>query len=369
MRKILLVVLAALLVSVAIYSGVGADSYFLLRIGDWAMQMRLFVALILLLITLVVMMLFWRIFRGVVLGSWPAAWRRKREKDLTRNAIENLALSNWTSARKELIRVANQTEKPVPFIMLSAQVSEAMGELEEAKEIYNQSITEFPDWSYVARKRLCQIALAEGDMEEVENLLPELKKERAGDPQLLIFEAGLAEEKRDWDGLKNLLVAAHKKSEVRSQIAPIERRFLQNRLHQRLGAPELLELNNYVSRTENVSPDTIGQLARQLAIRGQSKEAEMLARKSLDKTWDDSLISLYAELEAQSPTKQLKAAESWFVGREDSVALLDALQRISVRAGDDAKADHYAEKLKQVSSKSEEAGQLPSLVNETVQTG
>ena len=45
MLKMLLVIIAALLVSVAVYSGVGADSYFLLRIGDWAMQMRLFVAL------------------------------------------------------------------------------------------------------------------------------------------------------------------------------------------------------------------------------------------------------------------------------------------------------------------------------------
>lgn len=369
MRKTLLVVLAALLVSVAVYSGVGADSYFLLRIGDWAIQMRLFVALILLVVALIVLMLCWRIFRGVVLGSWPAAWRRKREKNLTRNAIENLALSNWVTARKELIRVANQTEKPVPFIMLSAQTSEAMGELEEAKGIYNQSIAEFPDWSYVARKRLCQIALAEGNIEEVENLLYELKKERVGDPQLLVLEAGLAEEKRDWDVLKDLLVAAQKKPELRSQIAPMQRRFLQNRLHQRLGAPELLQLNDYVSRIDNVSPGIIGQLARQLAIRGQAKEAEALARKSLDKTWDDSLISLYAELEAQSPTKQLKTAENWLVSREDSAALLDALQRISVRAGDDAKADYYAEKLKQVSSESEEAGRLPSLANETLQTG
>lgn len=349
MRKILLILIAALLVSIAIYSGVGAESYFILRIGDWAMQMTLLVAVILLLATLIILTFSWRVFRGVILGRWPQAWRKRREKNLTRNAIENLALSNWAIARKELVRVANQTEKPVPFIMLSAQASEAMGDLEEAKGIYVQSAEEFPEWSYVVKKRLCQIALVEGDLEDADSLLSELKNERSGDSQLLSLEAGLAEEQQDWDKLSALLVNARKNPELRFKIVPMERRFIQNKLHQRLGAPELLDLYDHVSKMEKVSPDIIEQLAKQLAIRGQAKEAEQLTRKSLNANWDDSLVGLYAELEAQSPKKQLKVVENWLANREESEALLNALHKISVRAGDDAKADEYVRRLDHLS--------------------
>lgn len=345
MLKMLLVIIAALLVSVAVYSGVGADSYFLLRIGDWAMQMRLFVALAILVLGFGVITMLWRLFRGIFLGKWPSDWRRRREKNLTQNAIENLALSNWTLARKELVKVANKTDKPVPFMMLSAQVSEAMGDLSEAKEIYSKTLVESPDWSYTARKRLCQIALLEGDIKAAEELFVELKKERKSDPQLFLLETRLAEETSNWGELKTLLITARKKPELYSKVASMERRFIQSRLHQRLGAPELLEVYDFVSRTDNITSDIVGQLSQQLAMRGQNKEAELLIRKALNKNWDDSLVGIYAEVEAQSPKKQLKSAEQWLAGREGSEVLLIALQKLSVRAGNDAKAEEYANRL------------------------
>lgn len=345
MRKILVVVLVAIIISVAIYSGIGAESYLLLRIGDWAMQVRLFVACLLALGLAILIWASWSIFRGIFLGAWPAAWRKSREKNLTRAAIENLALSNWAVARKELVRLANKADQPVPLVMLSAQASEAMGDFEEAKQIYAQALDEFPDWSYAIRVRICRIALVEGELDVADELLTELKNERKGDVQLQVLEIQLAEEQRDSSRLQQALIAVVKKTELRAMVAPIERRYLYSRLSERTGSPELLELFGYASMLENVPSSIVSQLAQQLAMRGHAKEAELLVRRSLNQRWDESLIAIYAELEAKSPKKQLKNAEAWLVEHSQSTELMNSLQKLALRAGDDAKADHYAAML------------------------
>lgn len=345
MRKALLFILAALLLSVALYVGIGADSYFLLRIGDWAIQVRLFIALVLLAGFVLVVWAFWSLFKGIILGAWPAAWRRRRENNLTRVAIENLALSNWSSARKDLIRLANQTDKPVPIVMLSAQASEAIGDLEEAKSVYNQVMDEFPEWSYSAHLRLCNIALIEGELSVAQELLDQLRSDRKVDPQQVFLAARLAEEKQDWPALQEILAKAQKKPQGKALVAPVERRFLQTRLLSKPGAPELLEFKSYVSGVDHVPFAVLEGLARQLSMKGHAKEAEVLVRKHLSKHWCDELMELYADLEADSPKRQLKVAEAWVSSHADSEALWEGLQKMAVRAGNEAKADEYAAKL------------------------
>lgn len=345
MRKILLILLAALLVAVGIYSGIGADNYFLLRIGDWAIQMRLFVAILLIIAVIVCIGIFWRIFRGVFLGAWPKAWRKTRQKHLTTAALENLALSNWGAARKELVRLGNQSDNAAPLILIAARSSENMGDYDEAKAVYRQALIEFPKWSYPIRMRLCDIALVEADVERAEELLQGLKAERPSDSQLLILEAKLAEEKRDWGALQNTLLASLKKQSIQAQIAPIERRYLYSRLLEKPGAGELLQFLQYVNTSAHVPANVIADLARQLAMKGHAKDAESLTKRALSRNWDDSLMRVYSELEAQSPKKQLKVAEAWLPSHADSTALLEGLQKLSVRAGDDAKADMYMAKL------------------------
>eukprot|EP00903_Cladosiphon_okamuranus_P004489 g4487.t1 len=237
-----------------------------------------------------------------------------------------------------------------------------MGDFDEAKAVYVQTMEEFPEWSYTARTRLCNIALVEGDLETVESLLEGLKRERKNDVQLKFLAARLAEERRDWKKLQQTLSGALKKPQERAAMAPVERRFLQNRLLGRPGAPELLEFKDYVLGLDNISSDIVAQLAQQLAMRGHAKEAEVLTRKSLNKHWDESLMEVYAELEAESPKKQLKNAEAWLSSHSGSAALLNGLQRLAVKAGDDTKAEDYAARVEQLKTEIESAKleQLPA---------
>lgn len=350
MRKLLVLFVFAIVIAVVAYTGIGADSYFLIRIGSWAMQMTLLVAGLLAIFTIVVLRVFWGVFRGVFLGAWPAAWRSRRQQGLIREAMEDLALSDWSAAQKVLVRLANQSQSPAPLVVLSAHTAELLGDYAEAKTVYTRAAQEFPSWTNVIDIRLCGIAIAEGRYDDADELLASIPSSKKDQPQLVLLRARLAEERSDWDELQTILLDARKKPLLRAQLAPIERRYVSSRLAEKPSSPDLLSLYEYVAASENSSANVIARLAKQLAMRGHGKEAEIVVRKTLEKRWDDSLMRIYAELEAQSPKKQLKAAEGWLASHNDSTALLEGLYRLAVRADDDDKSDLYAKKLNERAS-------------------
>lgn len=361
MRKLLVLFVFAIVIAVAAYTGIGADSYFLIRIGDWAMQMTLLVAGLLALFAIAVLRIFWGVFRGVFLGAWPAAWRSRRQQGLTREAMEDLALSDWAAAQKVLVRLANQSQSPAPLVVLSAHTAELQGDYQEATKVYKRAAQEFPSWSHVVDLRLCGIAISEGRFEEADEILSKVPSSKKDQSQLILLRARLEEERGAWSALQATLLDARKKPLLRAQLAPIERRYVSNRLAEKPSSPDLLSLYEYVNASENSSATVVAQLAQQLAMRGHGKEAEVVVRKTLENQWNDSLMAIYAELEAQSPKKQLKVAESWLASHQESDALLEGLYRLAVRADDDDKSDLYAKKLSERAGAS--SSRLPELAS------
>ena len=345
MRKLLVILLIACGVAILVYSGIGADNYFLLRIGDWAIQVRLFVALLFGFILLVVVSMFWKVFRGIVLGAWPRAWRKNREHVKTQSVLESVAKSDWSAGQKECIRLANKSNNPAALVINAAKCARNAGRYEEAKSIYESALEELPDWTNVVQKELCEIALLEGDIELAEQMHSELKKSRVSGIDVLLLEAKLAEEQRDWPRLQTVIMAVRKKSKNTSPLAATERRYLFNRIMEKPGSQELLAFTRFVSDVQSPPSAVIIETAKQLAMKGHNQEAEVLVRKSLTKQWSDDLIELYADMQAQSPKKQLKTAETWLSTHADSSALISALQKLAVRAENDIKAEKYARML------------------------
>ena len=361
MRKLVIVLLVACLLSVLVYSGVGADNYFLLRLGDWAIQMRLVVALLLGIGLLVIVSLCWKAFRGIVLGAWPKAWRKRRRYNKTTAALESVAKSDWLTGQKEFTRLANQSDDPGALVINAAKCARNAGNYEDAKGIYQAALEELPEWSNIIRHELCEIGLIEGDLESVEAHLIELKKTRFPSADILLLDAKLAEERRDWDKLQSMLLKVRKKSKKISPLAAVERRYLFSRIMEKPGTQALLEFARFLSGVRNPPEAVISETARQLAMKGQGQEAETLVRRSLTEMWSEELISVYADMEAQSPRKQLKVAEKWLDQRRDSPALIASLQKLAVRAEDDGKADQYAAMLTSLEEVEIESKQLRSL--------
>jgi len=338
-------VVIAVLLAVAIFMGFGADAYFLIRIGDWAAQVTLLVALFCVLVGALILQLCWRVFRGLFLGAWPGAWRRRKKQNLTQQVIEQLAMTNWTTARKGLIKLANQADQPAPWVMLAAEASESLGDFEQAKSVYEQALVEFPSWAKVIQSRLCHIALEEGELDTAEAHLVELLKIQKENTDIVFFRARLAEERNEWPELRSYLLTLQKKKHHHDGIGAMERRHISARLNAQPGAPELMELKDYALTSVSLPSPIIAKLVQQLAMRGLDKEAESLARKALGNNWSEELMDVYAELDGGSPKKQLRLVESWSSAHPDSPALLAGLQKLSLKAGDENRAEKYGAKL------------------------
>lgn len=345
MGKIIVMLIVAVLLAVAIYLGFGADAYLLVRVGDWAAQVTLLVALFCVVVCGVVASVSWQLFKGLFLGAWPGAWRRRQKQNLTHQILEHLAMTNWSAARKDLVKLANKAEHPAPLIMLSAEASEALGDYDQAKTVYKHALEEFPRWAKVIQARLCHIALEEGDLDAADARLVELTKLQREDTDTFFFRARLAEERQEWPELRRYLAILHKKKHHHDGIAAMERRHLWSRLKAEPGAPELTELKSYVLETNSVPSSIVGELAQQLAMRGLGKDAELMTRKVLERDWSDELMEVYSELDSDSPQKQLKIVEGWSVDHPGSVSLLTGLKTLSMKVGDDTKAEEYQAKI------------------------
>jgi HemY protein len=75
---------------------------------------------------------------------------------------------------------------------------------------------------------------------------------------------------------------------------------------------------------------------------GQLSEAESIIRKALDKNWNEELVLLYGQLEADGAA-QLRNAESWLRQRPEDAALLLTAARLCMRNELWGKARSYFE--------------------------
>jgi HemY protein len=93
---------------------------------------------------------------------------------------------------------------------------------------------------------------------------------------------------------------------------------------------------------ERVHPAVARAAARSFVALGGDREAAEIVARSLERSWDSSLVELYAECAADA-ARQLETAERWLASHNHDAALLFALGRLCERAQIWGKAQTYYE--------------------------
>lgn len=83
--------------------------------------------------------------------------------------------------------------------------------------------------------------------------------------------------------------------------------------------------------------------ARSFLSLGSDRDAADILARSLDRSWDPSLLSIYAQCRAPDATHQLEIAERWLVRHSQDATLLYALGRLCERQQLWGKAQTYLE--------------------------
>lgn len=345
MRRFLAYLAFTLALSIAVYLGIGTDAYVLIRAGETAMQMTLWVAIILASVLLLILYLLWALISGAVLGGWHRAWVRRRMDKLIASAVKSYTDQNWSKAYKQLVKLANSHEDPQPYIMMAAEAAVAAGDIERGRETYKRAGQQFPGNSFQVRLKLGHLELGVGNHAEADQISQQLVEEKKRDPDARLLQILVAEDSGDWEKLHELLVSVRKHRVLTARLPTIERRYLRACLAEHPSVPQLLKLAELVSDSVSIPAELVIDLAQQLAIKGSADRAEQFMRKRIERDWSPELVRAYADIEGRSIKAQIKAVESWLPEHVDDKAVLEALVKLSARSGDQARLEQYEKQI------------------------
>jgi HemY protein len=211
--------------------------------------------------------------------------------------------------------------------------------------------------------------LRSGQLDEAAQSLERLTRGYPRNPQVLAVRAELLAQREEWDALSALTPSLRKRKalsadgvdalEVTAWVGQVERCDDEN----------LQQCWVKLPKRARSQSDVLAAYIQRLLSAGNTDAAEKQLRLSLDRNWDDALVPLYADIDADA-ARQIDQAERWLRVHSESNSLLTTLGRLCARRqlwgkarsayesslsmeADAATFYHYAELLDQLDEKDE----------------
>lgn len=345
MIRFIWILLAGLLLGMAAWWGVGNESYVLIRAGEWAIQLSVWAVLFGLLLLWFVLALLRVLLSGFGFFDWRRRHQEKRQRRQLRQSFLAYFEADWKSAGKGLLKIADRTEDPLPYLLLAAMASARQGDMPKAMQIIDNLESAFPAGQKAAgllRARIC------ADFQQVDAGLSEVEKLRSqgvNSAELNLLEAQLAHLGGDMERMSKAIKGLQSQKLSRAELVNLQRYYYLFQLSRVDLAPaDLTKLMRSIPPLVlNDSAVTAQVILRLRDI--PNDEAVDLLTGWVEKTWRPELITAYGEIESSQVRKQLKRAERWHAGHL-SVELLDTLHKLSWKANDSDRAHDYAQQLR-----------------------
>ncbi len=321
--------------------------YVLLAYGDSAVETSLwFAALLLLVAYFLVRFIVYTFTRSLAGGGALSSWVRHRKTRTARQqTVQGLLLmaeGDWQEARKLLVTSANEVRSPLINYLSAARAAHELGDTEGRDDLLRQAHESTPGSRFAVALTQAQLQMAVAQWEQCLATLLQLKQESPRHPQVLAMLRQCYQELADWPALIELLPVLKKEKVLPAdELTQLQLVAWRSLLATTSESPE--HVWQRVPKDLKRASALIGQYAQTLAATGPSDEAEAAIRAGLQHAWDEELVALYGQIEANDVERQLKYAESWLKERPNDPTLLLALGRICMMNHQWAKAREYME--------------------------
>ncbi len=378
MRRLFLVCLLALVVGAVLVGLLEKEpGYILIAYGQTTIEMSVWAGIGLALggfFLLYLLMRGWRATRRMPrkVGSWLDSRSLRVSHNRTNRGLIAFIEGRWGRARKSLVQVAERSDAPLIYYLLAARASHALGEDKEQEKFLQKAEHSTSGADLAVGLTQAELQLDRGQLERALATLMRVRAVSSSHPVALKLLAQTYEGLRDWPQLRKLLPDLRKADVLNDvEMQQLERRvyvaLLQEAGAQPGSAAELEKTWKQLPRHLANDPDMASQYAGLLLQAGAQQQAEKFLRKTLHKTWDDSLVHCYGLVRAEDLSGQVQTAEKWLEERPNSAELLLCLGRLSAAAGADEKARSYFESSLKLNRKQEtcaELGQLLARMNQ-----
>lgn len=359
MSKSYVVVLVVLLVAALLGMAVAEDpGYLLIAWRNMSIETSVWVGVGGLLVLWLVLILLRALVRAINASSrtvnpWSRQNRGRRANQVTTRGLLEFAEGHWANSLRLLRRGAAHSEQPLINYLAAARAADELEDYREADNLLREAYETNPEADVAIAVTQAQLQISRGQLEQALATLTRLRKEHPKHLYALKLMGQLYLRLEDWERLEQLL------PELRKQklYSAADQDALERRVYVALlvrageqGTGLAPGEANPVSMVWDRMPKTLQQDAAlietfclQLRATGAEVYAEKVLRGALNQAYNSRLVQLYGLVRGAEPARQLAAAEGWLADHPHDAVLMLALGRLALSNQLWGKAREYFE--------------------------
>jgi HemY protein len=324
--------------------------YVLIGFGHWSLETSLTVFAVAQVIGFFFLYNFFRLM-GVLIRMPNQFAKRRRNIRFNRSqealvaGLFDAADGNWERAEKVLIKHAAHSGAPLLHYLTAARAAQSRGALDKRDEYLQKASEQSSDTNMTVGLTQAELHLSEKQFEQALETLGKLHSINPGHARVLKMMHQAYQHLGDWEGLSKLLPSLQQ----HKVLMETEVKLLETETFSRLLKQTIAQGDRQAIQTcwEGI-PDHIKALpgianiyfaAMIAAGAGASVESAML--KQLGRHWDDTLLVLVSNIEAEDKAKQLQSVEQWLAVYPSNAVLLRVLGKLALKAAQMEKAEQY----------------------------
>jgi len=324
--------------------------YVLIGFGHWSLETSLTVFAVAQVIGFFVLYNFFRLM-GVLIRMPNQFAKRRRNIRFNRSqealvaGLFDAADGNWERAEKVLIKHAAHSGAPLLHYLTAARAAQSRGALDKRDEYLQKASEQSPDTNMTVGLTQAELHLSEKQFEQALETLGKLHSINPGHARVLKMMHQAYQHLGDWEGLSKILPSLQQ----HKVLMETEVKLLETETFSRLLKQTIAQGDRQAIQTcwEGI-PDHIKTLpgianiyfaAMIAAGAGSSVESAML--KQSGRHWDDTLLVLVSNIEAEDKAKQLQSIEQWLAVYPGNAVLLRVLGKLALKAEQMEKAEQY----------------------------
>jgi len=351
MRKLFAIALVALLLGVGVVAVIETDpGYVLVSYGNWTLETSLWVGLLVLLLLILSISLLLRLGYRIIggqrtLSSWFGTRKVRNALRLSTRGLISFTEGNWVTARRQLVRGAQNNEAPLVNYLLAARSSAQLHDTDKVHEYLRAAGDAEPGAAVAVEVALAEMKLQAGEYQQAVVALDQATRNVGRHPHVLTLLSQAYQGLEDWDRLAELLPQLQKhKLPSTAQFQQLERQVHQSRLES--GAPDRAQLRaiwQQVPRHLQRDARMIDVYVGRLIAAGDHDAADKMIQRALKQAWSVPLVRKYGFVQCNNASRQLARAEGWLTAHPQDAQLLLCLGRLATRDELWGKARDYFE--------------------------
>ncbi|MEE2766188.1 MAG: heme biosynthesis HemY N-terminal domain-containing protein [Pseudomonadota bacterium] len=312
----------------------------LIGYGNWQIETSLYFSLAALVVSFVVIYIVVRLLLSTI---WlPSTLKKRGLVKRTTHSFEGLvwglvdaAEGNWAKAEKSLIRNAASSGIPLMHYLTAAKAAQARGAFSKRDEYLQLANESTPGSELVVGLTEAELQLSNKQFDKALDSLKILKSIAPSHASVLRLLHETYRQMEDWQAIRKLLPDLKKNRVLmEAQIKLLETESYSELLKEAVGTEDLQALKTAWDGVPSYIKSVPGMGAVYYAgmIRlGGGHDIEDELRKSLEKSWDETLVVLYGCIQSGKPKKQLSRAESWVSQHSGDAILMRMLGKLCIR--------------------------------------